>query len=126
MQYDQSVLPKTQQLQLLWLILGLRFLLFWVELSIGLMGHSISLLANAGHLFLDLVTLSLTVLAVYLVQRQANLNYQKISAWVGLLNGIILCAIAFFLVTESVEHLQTPERVSGVPMLIGAFLSLSY
>lgn len=125
MQHDHSIPLESQQIQLLWLILSLRFILFWVELAIGLTSHSISLLASAGHLFLDLVTLGLTVLAVYLAQRQATLNYQKISAWVGLLNGMILCAIAVFLATEALNHLKSPQIVSGVPMLVGAFLSLS-
>lgn len=119
-----ELIPKLHKIQLLWLILGLRTGLFLVELRIGLISHSLSLLAGAGHLFLDLVMLGLTLLAVWIVQRQATLNYQRISAWVGLFNGMSLCAIALLITSEAVRHLQAPEPVLGFPMLIGAFLSV--
>jgi cobalt-zinc-cadmium efflux system protein len=115
---------KAGQVQHLWSILGLRSCLFLFQLGIGLKSNSLSLLAGSGHLFLDLVTLSLTLLAVWIVQRQADLNYQQISAWIGLGNGMSLSAIASIIFWEAVQHLQTPEPVLGLSMLIGASLSL--
>lgn len=112
------------QVQRLWLILGMRSCLFLFQLGIGLKSHSLSLLAGSGHLFLDLVTLSLTLLALWVVQRQATFNYRRISAWIGLWNGASLSAIASLIFWEAVQHLQTPEPVLGLSMLIGASLSL--
>lgn len=118
----------TQQVQRLWVIFGLRSILFLVELGVGLGSHSISLLAGSGHLFLDLMTIGLTLLATWLLQCQsyyrANFKYQRLGAKVALVNGVSLIAIALLIATEAVEHLIVPEPVLGLPMLILAFLSL--
>jgi cobalt-zinc-cadmium efflux system protein len=119
-----ATFDRSAQIRRLWLILGLRSSLFVVELGIGLTSHSLSILAGSGHLFLDLVTLSLTLFALWIVQHRADLDYQKISAWIGLGNGISLGAIAFFIIWKAIEHLQTPETVLGLSMLIGASLNL--
>ncbi|WP_019501292.1 cation diffusion facilitator family transporter [Pseudanabaena sp. PCC 6802] len=118
-------LPKVR---LLWIVLGLRSFLFLVELVVGLQSHSMSLLAGSGHLFLDLVTMGLTLLVVWLLQRQSNgwsaIDYWKVTAWIGLLNGASLSAIAFLIAWESVKHLQVPEPILGLPMLLVAGISL--
>lgn len=125
--YTKTVddMPK---LNLLWVILWLRSCLFLIELGVGLWGGSLSLLAGSGHLLSDVVTLGLTVLVVWLTERQSsgetNFKYQQIEAWIGLLNGVSLVALAGFIALEAVEHLQNPEYISGLPMLIVATLSV--
>lgn len=123
-----EVKQGTQKLKRLWSILGLRSCLFLIELGVGFWGHSLSLLAGSGHLFLDLVTLGLTLLAAWLVQRQSTeqvtFGYQHIEAKVGLLNGMSLMAIALLIAKEAVKHVQNPEPVLGLPMLIVAFLNM--
>ncbi|WP_146136566.1 cation diffusion facilitator family transporter [Aphanothece hegewaldii] len=115
---------QSEPTQYLWLILGLRSSLFLIDLGIELISRSLSLLANSGHLFLDLVTLSLTLLAVWIVQHQTNLDYQKISAWVSLFNGVSLSAISFLMINHSIEHLRVSEPILGFPLLIGASFNL--
>jgi cobalt-zinc-cadmium efflux system protein len=121
---DAEIVLEKERISILLLILGLRSSLFSVELGIGLKSHSISLLAGSGHLFLDIVSLSLTLLAVWLVRHQEKLNYRRISAWMALGNGLSLGAIAFLIAIEAVRHFQAPEPILGFSMLIGAILSL--
>ncbi|MEH1965397.1 cation diffusion facilitator family transporter [Nostoc sp.] len=125
--YTKNV-DDTQKLNLLWVIFGLRSSLFLIELGVGLWGGSLSLLAGSGHLFSDVVTLGLTVLVVWLTERQSsgetNFKYQQIEAWIGLLNGVSLVTLAGFIALEAVERLQNPQTVSGLPMLIVATLSI--
>lgn len=118
----------TQKTQLLWIILGLRIAFFLIEVGAGIWSHSLSLLAGAGHLFSDLLTLGLTLVTAWLVQRQ-SLNqtawkYKRLEAWVALFNGASLGAIALLIAWEAVKHLQTPEPISGLPVLLVAGLSL--
>ncbi|WP_232432236.1 cation diffusion facilitator family transporter [Chamaesiphon minutus] len=118
--------PKTS---LLWMILGLRIALFSIELGTAIWSHSLSLLAGAGHLFADLLTLGLTFIAAWAIQRQP-LNRtiqteQRLKAWIGLINGISLGAIALLIAQEAVKHLQTIESVASLPMLLIAGLSLA-
>ncbi|MEH2368477.1 MAG: cation diffusion facilitator family transporter [Nostoc sp.] len=125
--YTKTV-DDTQKLNLLWIIFGLRSSLFLIELGVGFWGGSLSLLAGSGHLFSDVVTLGLTVLVVWLTERQSsvetNFKYQQIEAWIGLLNGVSLVTLAGFIALEAVERLQNPQPVSGLPMLTVATLSI--
>lgn len=119
---------QRQPLQKLWIVLALRSILFIVDLGVGIWSHSLSLLAASGHLFADLLTIGLTLLAVGIVQRhsasQATLEYRHIEPWVGLLNGVSLMVIALLIAWEAVKHLQVPEPVVSLPLLIAAGLSI--
>ena len=106
----------TQKIQLLWIILGLRIVFFLLEVEVGIWSHSLSLLAGAGHLFSDLLTLGLTLVAALLVQRQPQnqtaWKYKRLEAWVALFNGASLGAFALLIAWEAVKHLQNPEPIS--------------
>ena len=118
--------PKTS---LIWMILGLRIGLFSIELGTAIWSHSLSLLAGAGHLFADLLTLGLTFIAAWAIQRQPSdrttQTDRRLKAWIGLINGISLGAIALIIAQEAVKHLQTAESVASLPMLLVAGLSLA-
>lgn len=122
-------LAQKRKIKTLWWVLALRSVLFLVELGVGLWNHSLSLLAGSWHVFADLITLGLTLLATWLTQRrsatqtEANKN-KRIEAWVALLNGISLTAVASVIGWESIEHLQTPEPILALPLLVAAGLSL--
>lgn len=124
-----EVTQGRQQSQLLWIVLGVRISLFLVELGVGLWNHSLSLLAGSAHIFSDLVTLGLALLAAYLVERKSKVqeafSYQRLEIWVALLNGFSLMAIAFLLTWETVSHLQVPESKLGLSVLLVAGLSLA-
>lgn len=126
--FPTEIPHSRHSLRQLWIVLVLRGILFLVDLGVGLWSHSLSLLAASGHLFADLVTIGLTILAAWVVQRQstsqAKLEYRRIEAWVGLLNGVSLVAIALLIAWEAVEHLQAPEPILGLPLLIAAGLSI--
>lgn len=110
-------------------MLGLRFGLFIVELEAGLWSQSLSLLAGAGHLFSDLLTLGLTLLVLWLVQHKPASDpnhYQELEAWVALLNGLSLGAIALMIAWQAMQHLHTSQTILALPMLIAATLSLVF
>jgi cobalt-zinc-cadmium efflux system protein len=116
------------QSSLLWIVLGLRIVLFSIELATAIWSHSLSLLAGAGHLFADLLTLGLTLLAAWMVQRQpdrTNQTEQRLKAWIGLINGMALGAISLLIAKEAVERLQNVESPASLPMLMIAGLSLA-
>ena len=61
--YPKLLLQPQHMYQRLWIVLGLRLILFLTELGVGLWSRSLALLAGSGHLFSDLLTLGLTLLA---------------------------------------------------------------
>lgn len=125
----KQITHDRQKIRLLWRILALRCFLFLVELVVGLQSHSLSLLAGSGHMFADLVALGLTLLAAWLIQRQStgwvSFNYRRVTAWVGLLNGLSLTLIAVMIAWEALAHLHAPESVPGLPLLMVAVVSIA-
>ena len=121
-----NIEPKAS---LLWIILGLRIALFAIELGTAISSHSISLLAGAGHLFADLLTLGLTLIAAWVIQHQPldgnTQTEQQLKAWIGLINGICLGAIAVLIAQEAVNNLQRLESPASLSMLLVAGLSLA-
>ena len=68
---DLEVIHRKQKNQRLGITIGLIGSFFVAQLAIGLWSHSLSLLADAGHLLSDVAALGLTLLASWLAQRPA-------------------------------------------------------
>lgn len=125
---NDKAVPGRQKVRRLWIVLGLRSSLFLVQLGTGLWVHSLSLLAVAGHMLSDIVTLGLALVAALLAQRpsvgQATFGYRRLEILVALLNGLALILIAALIARAAVGRFQTPVPVSGLPTLIVAALGL--
>ena len=102
--------------------------LFATELAIAIESHSLSLLADAGHLLSDVAAMGITLVAVWLAQRppsdRATFGHQRLEILAALVNGMGLLAIATYITWESLERFQRPQDVLGLPMLIGAAVGL--
>lgn len=129
MELKNTMRSPAKGINSLWLILGLRSLLFLVEFWVGWQSHSLSLLAGSGHLFADLVALGLTLLAAWLIQHQstgwAAFHYRQINVGMGLLNGLSLTLIAMTIGWQAIAHLKNPEPFPSLPLLIVAALSVA-
>lgn len=125
---DPEAVQNRQKAQSLWIPLYLLAGLFVAELGTGLWSHSLSVLADAGHLLSDIAALGLTLLASWLAQRpavgQATFGYRRVEILVALVNGLSLLVIAALIAGEAIARLQTPASVLGLPMLIGAVIGL--
>jgi cobalt-zinc-cadmium efflux system protein len=117
-----------QKMQVISIALVLLASLFAAELAIGTWSHSLSLLADAGHLLADVTALSMTLGAAWLAQRpacdRATFGHQRVEILAALLNGFGLLAIAAFVTWESWERFNLPQTVLGLPMLLGAGIGL--
>ena len=125
---QQAVQQKAHKAQLLWIVLGLSLGLFLAELGVGLWSRSLSLLAAAGHMLSDVLTVGIALVAIWLTKRTSqdpdNVNSQSAETWAALINGLILTTVAAFIGWEAVVHFQTPEPVEELPMLGMAVLAL--
>lgn len=106
------------------LVLGL-----WsAEMAIGFWSHSLSLLADAGHLFSDVGALGLTLAASWLARRpaagRATFGHWRVESFAALVNGLSLVAIATLIAWEAVVRFKFPEPVLSLPLLLGAGLGL--
>jgi cobalt-zinc-cadmium efflux system protein len=133
--------PKIAKVQLLQTALILLSSFFVAELIAALNSHSLSLLADAGHVFSDVAALAITLAATLYSSLKARKhssesrsnspdNFSKIPTRpeiiAALVNSISLVAIALWIAAESIARLQSPTpELDGFPMLITAIVGLS-
>jgi cobalt-zinc-cadmium efflux system protein len=126
---DTHVTVNGHKAQLLWMAVGLLSSLFVAELVTGLLSHSLSLLAEAGHLLSDIAALGISLVATRLAQRptakQATFGNRRLEILAALVNGLALLAIAAILAKEAIGRLQSPESILGLPVLIVAGVGLA-
>lgn len=99
------------------------------EVAGGLLTGSLALLADAGHLFTDVVGVGLALLAVRLANRPASprrtfgLARAEILATVA--NAVLLLGVAAVILVEAVRRLSDPPHVEGGAMLVFGVVGLA-
>jgi Co/Zn/Cd efflux system component len=108
------------------MILTLAFML--AEVIGGLLSGSLALLADAGHMLSDGVSLLLSWLAFIYSDKQADFKrtfgwhrFQTLAAFV---NGLSLLVIAVWIIWEAAWRFYQPVEVMAKPMFIIAVLGL--
>jgi len=96
-----------------------------LELGGGLMAHSLALLSDAAHVFMDAFALGIAVVAnVEASRRTATLRqtfgYARLEVLAALANGGLLFAITILIVIEAVRRLESPQLPAGGLMALFA------
>ncbi|MBW4554481.1 MAG: cation diffusion facilitator family transporter [Trichormus sp. ATA11-4-KO1] len=125
---SQKMLQSQQKTKILWLTTSLLTCFFVAEWGVGLWSQSLSLQADAGHMFADITALVISLFASYLAQQpakgKATFGHQRIEVLAALLNGLSLLAIATFITYEAIQRWQHPGTILGLPMLLVAITGL--
>lgn len=99
-----------------------------VEAVGGWLANSLTLIADAGHMFLDATALGLAWYAAHLShngQNQAlSYGYHRAQVLAAFVNGLTLAALVLFILWEAVQRLQNPEPMQAIPALTIAVLGL--
>ena len=99
-----------------------------VEAVGGWVANSLTLLADAGHMFLDASSLGLAWYAVRLSHRRTDSNlsygYHRFQVLAAFVNGLSLLALCAWIVIQAVGRLGTPEPMLAGPALVIAALGL--
>src|SRR5215213_7349504 len=86
-----------------------------VEIVGGLLTGSLALLADAGHMLSDNVSLGVALVAAWLAQRPAtpekSFGYRRAGILAALANGITLVAISVWIFIEAYARLREPAEV---------------
>ncbi len=94
----------------------------------GLLTGSLALLADAGHMLSDNLSLGLALFAAWLAGRPAtperSFGYQRAEILAALFNGVTLVAISIWIFIEAYSRLREPPEVLGGWMLAVAALGL--
>lgn len=99
-----------------------------VELAGAVLTGSLALLADAGHVFTDVVGIGIALLAVTLAARpatpQRTFGYARAEILAAVLNAVLLFGVAGFVLWEAVQRLADPPQVAGGGMLAFAVVGL--
>jgi cobalt-zinc-cadmium efflux system protein len=102
------------------------------EIAAGLVGHSLALLADAGHMLTDAAALAFALFASAMAARPAagrwTFGYSRLEILAAQTNGLTLALIAVWIVWSAIHRLIDPQDVRGGLVLIvalaGALVSL--
>lgn len=99
------------------------------EIAGGLISGSLALVADAGHMLTDCAGLALAWLGFRLARRPADwkrsYGYDRFGILVAFANGLLLFAIAGWIIFEAIERLRSPVEVLGGVMATIAALGLA-
>ena len=99
-----------------------------VEVIGGLITGSLALLADAGHMLSDSVSLGLALFAVWIANKPATPNrsfgYKRAEILAALLNGVTLVAVSVWIFYEAIRRFSDPLEILGGWMLLVAVVGL--
>jgi cobalt-zinc-cadmium efflux system protein len=100
-----------------------------VEVVGGLLANSLTLLADAGHMFLDASALGFSWYALHLSQRGHDHNlsygYHRYQVLATFINGLTLFGLIVWILLEAWERMQAPESMLPGPALAVAVTGLA-
>ena len=106
------------------LALGFTALTVLAELIGGWWAHSLALLSDAAHVFMDLFAMGLTLVALHLSTRPAtptkSYGYHRAEIFAALINGMTLLALSAWIGYEAIHRLLAPQAVKSLAVVIVA------
>ncbi|MGZ4506108.1 MAG: cation diffusion facilitator family transporter [Blastococcus sp.] len=109
-------------------VLALTVLVLAAEVVGAVLSGSLALLADAGHMATDAAGIALALGAVTLAQRPARgrrtFGLQRIEILAAVVNGLLLVAVAVYVLIEAVRRIGHPPDISSGLMLAVALAGL--
>jgi len=94
----------------------------------GLLSNSLALLSDAGHMFMDVLALLLSFLALRFATRPATqkqtFGFYRLEILAALINGTVLLALSLFIFYEAYQRFIEPREIRGFIMLGVAAIGL--
>ncbi|MDP6374927.1 MAG: cation diffusion facilitator family transporter [Pseudomonadales bacterium] len=92
-----------------------------IEVAGGIVANSLTLLADAGHMFLDATALGLAWYAMRLSRREIDgtlsYGYHRWQVLAAFVNGLTLLLLVVWILIEAITRIHTPETMLPLPAL---------
>ena len=99
-----------------------------VELAVGLATGSLALISDAAHMGTDVLALGMALAAITLASRsthsQRTFGMYRLEVLAALANGVLLFAVAGYVLFEAYQRIAEPPQVPGLPLLVVATVGL--
>jgi cation diffusion facilitator family transporter len=110
-------------------VLGLTLAVLVAEAVGAALTGSLALLADAGHMATDAAGIALALGAVTLAQRppggRRTFGWQRLEILAAVANGLLLIAVAGFVLVQAVRRIGSPPEIDSGPMLVIAGIGLA-
>src|SRR5436853_1767616 len=98
------------------IVIGVTAAMMILEITVGLMSHSMALLADGWHMSTHVIAFLITAVAYYFARTQAgNVRFSFGTGKIGVLGGftsaVILSIVAFLIAGESVHRLDAHPEI---------------
>lgn len=117
-EYQQHASYPHSQISKNKMVLGISFAIITFYMVVEFLGgywfNSLTLMADAGHMANDSLSIFLAWIGLFL-----SLRWQK---WFALINGISLVWVAIWIFIEAITRWQAPIEIAALPMLGVALL----
>ncbi len=105
--------------------LALIVLVMAIEITAGVIAHSLALLSDAGHMLTDAGALTFSLAAIRLAARPARgamtFGFRRLEILSAQANGVTLLVVAAFIVFEAIHRLVDPPQVrAGLVLAVAA------
>jgi cobalt-zinc-cadmium efflux system protein len=108
--------------------LGLIVAFIAVEVSAGIVAHSLALLSDAGHMLTDAAAIGFSMIAIGLAARPAKgamtFGFKRVEILSAQANGVTLLILAAFIAYEAIRRLFDPPTVRGGLILVVALVGV--
>ncbi len=125
--HNMNSLPRSR----LRIVFTITFLFMIVEAVVGFIANSLALIADAGHMLNDVISIALALIAIHLSGRkntkpELTYGYKRVEVLSGLINGVSLILIGGYIIKEAIERTVAAEpiEIQGKLMLTVAFIGL--
>lgn len=93
-----------------------------IEAIGGFLTNSLALLADAGHMLSDSISLAIALIAFKLAEKVANYSktygYKRFEIIAAVINGATLIGVALYIFYEAIDRFANPPEVATTGMLI--------
>ncbi|UVM10123.1 cation diffusion facilitator family transporter [Pseudomonas protegens] len=112
----------------LWMALGLTGSFMLAEVIGAFVTGSLALLSDAAHMLTDTLALAISLVAIQVAKRPADrkrtFGYARFEILAAAFNALLLFVVAFYILFEAWQRLQTPAEIQSTGMLVIAVLGL--
>jgi len=126
--HSGSLASKLSERRLL-LALGITVAVAAAEVVGGIVGNSLALISDAGHMVTDVIALGLSLFAVRLTKRAPTptrtFGYFRAEIMAALANGALLVLVSAYILYEAYQRIFEPADVQGGLMLAVAVVGLA-
>ncbi len=107
----------------------ITLLVFFIEVAGGLISGSLSLLSDAGHMFIDASSLLLALSAIRaarsLPTKRRSYGLHRAEIFAAFVNGLLLVGVSGLILYEAYQRFLFPREVESTVMLIVALIGLA-